>query len=213
MLPLASQATATTRKPAVTALAGFVPWAETGIRHTSRLPVAAALVVAADGEQARVFALRAGVRLQGHRGEAGDLGQPLLELGEQLRVAPGLLGGREGVQRANSGQVTGSISLVAFSFIVQEPSGIIEVVEREVLGLQPVDVAEHLVLRVVGAEDLVGEERAAAREGAGQLGGLSLRELAGAEAAAACPRTPRSRASSSSARTVSSSATPTEPSS
>ena len=36
MLPWASQATATTRKPAMTALAGFVPWAETGMRHTSR---------------------------------------------------------------------------------------------------------------------------------------------------------------------------------
>ena len=31
---------------------------------------------------------------------------------------------------ANSGQVTGSISALAFSFIVQEPSGIIEVVSE-----------------------------------------------------------------------------------
>ena len=35
-LPASSQRTATTRKPAITALAGLVPWAETGIRHTSR---------------------------------------------------------------------------------------------------------------------------------------------------------------------------------
>ena len=36
MLPCASQATATTLKPAITALAGLVPCAETGIRQTLR---------------------------------------------------------------------------------------------------------------------------------------------------------------------------------
>lgn len=38
MLPWASQATATTRMPAITALAGLVPWALVGIRHTWRWP-------------------------------------------------------------------------------------------------------------------------------------------------------------------------------
>ncbi len=36
MFPRASQATATTRNPAIAALAGLVPWAETGIRQTVR---------------------------------------------------------------------------------------------------------------------------------------------------------------------------------
>ena len=36
MLPWASQPTTTTRMPAMTALAGLVPWAEEGIRQTSR---------------------------------------------------------------------------------------------------------------------------------------------------------------------------------
>ena len=36
MLPLASHATGTTFIPAITALAGFVPCAETGMRHTRR---------------------------------------------------------------------------------------------------------------------------------------------------------------------------------
>jgi hypothetical protein len=35
-LPLSSQATTTTRMPAITALAAFVPCALDGIRHTSR---------------------------------------------------------------------------------------------------------------------------------------------------------------------------------
>src|SRR2546428_13754835 len=36
MLPRSSQPTPTTLSPAMTALAGLVPWAETGIRQTSR---------------------------------------------------------------------------------------------------------------------------------------------------------------------------------
>ena len=63
--------------------------------------------------------------------EARDLGQPGLELREQLGVALRLVRGRERVQLARTrGQVTGSISEVALSFIVHEPSGIIEVVSE-----------------------------------------------------------------------------------
>jgi hypothetical protein len=36
MLPSVSVFTTTTRKPAITALAGLVPWADCGIRQTSR---------------------------------------------------------------------------------------------------------------------------------------------------------------------------------
>ncbi len=36
MLPWASQATGTTLKPPIAALAGFVPWAEVGMRQTLR---------------------------------------------------------------------------------------------------------------------------------------------------------------------------------
>ena len=35
-LPMSSQSTTTTRIPAITALAALVPWADDGIRHTSR---------------------------------------------------------------------------------------------------------------------------------------------------------------------------------
>ena len=127
--------------------------------------LAAALVVGADGQQARVLALRAGVRLQRHRGEAGDLGQPGLELrGTAPRSPAPARRARTGAAAPNSGQVTGSISAVALSFIVQEPSGIIEVVERQVPRLEPAHVAQHLVLGVVLVEDGMGEERARARE-------------------------------------------------
>ena len=55
------------------------------------LGLAARRVVAADREQARVLALRAGVRLQRHRVVAGDLGEPAFEVVDQLEVAADLL--------------------------------------------------------------------------------------------------------------------------
>ena len=55
---------------------------------------------------------------------AGHLGEPALELVDQLGVARGVLGRRERVQVGEARQQIGSISAVALSFIVQEPSGI-----------------------------------------------------------------------------------------
>ena len=97
-LPASSQATTTTRMPAMTALAALVPCAELGIRQTSRWLVPARAVVAADGQQAGELALRAGVGLDAHRGVAGDLGEAVAQLLDQLGVAAGLLDRRERVQ-------------------------------------------------------------------------------------------------------------------
>ena len=88
--------------------------------------VAARLVVAADGEQAGVFALRAGIRLQRDGGEAGDFRQPVFQQAKHLAVALALVGGHEGCSEATSGQLSGIISEVALSFMVQEPSAIID---------------------------------------------------------------------------------------
>ena len=92
-----------------------------------RAPVLAARrVVAADREQAGELALGAGVGLEGDRGVAGDLGELRLQRGDELRVA--LRSGRRGANgwmEAKPGQEMASISAVALSFMVQEPSGII----------------------------------------------------------------------------------------
>jgi hypothetical protein len=87
---------------------------------------AAAGVVAGDGDQAGVFALRAGVRLHADGVEAGDGLQPFGQAGDHFQVADAWSRGAKGCMPPNSGQVTGIISLVAFSFMVQEPSEIIE---------------------------------------------------------------------------------------
>ena len=55
-----------------------------------RLPTGG--VIGADDEQTCIFALAAGVGLQRHGVEAGDLGEPGLQVVEQLAVAAGLLG-------------------------------------------------------------------------------------------------------------------------
>jgi hypothetical protein len=81
--------------------------------------------------QAGVFALRAGVGLHADGVETGNLASRLFQFADHLLVALGLLGGANGCMLANSGQVIGIISLVAFSFMVQEPSGIIDVVQRD----------------------------------------------------------------------------------
>ena len=78
--------------PAITAEAALVPWADDGIRQTSRLGVAVGAVVAADREQPGELALRAGVGLDRDPVVAGDLGQPALEVVDQLAVAGGVLG-------------------------------------------------------------------------------------------------------------------------
>ena len=64
------------RMPAITADAALVPWAEDGMRHTSRAGSPRDCVVAADGEEPGQLALRAGVGLERHAVVAGDLGQP-----------------------------------------------------------------------------------------------------------------------------------------
>ena len=69
---------------------------------------------------------------------------------------------------ANPGRPTGSISVVAFSFMVHDPSGIMPAVEREVLVGQAAQVAEHRRLGVVLREDGVAQDRAPAQQGLGQ---------------------------------------------
>ncbi len=86
--------------------------------------VAAGEVPVADGEQARELALRAGVGLQRDAVVAGDLHEPGLELATSSREPAVWSSGAKGWRSANSGHVTGTISVVALSFIVQLPRGI-----------------------------------------------------------------------------------------
>ena len=87
--------------------------------------LAARGVIGADRQQAGIFALRAGIRLQRNRVIAGDVAQPLFEPREQRVIALACSAGANGCRLPNSAQVSGIISAVALSFMVQDPSGII----------------------------------------------------------------------------------------
>ena len=80
--------------------AALVPWADDGMRHTSRPRSPRLAVVRPDGEQPGQLALRAGVGLQRHGVVAGDLDQPALEVVDQRGVPrrPGRRG-RTGASR------------------------------------------------------------------------------------------------------------------
>ena len=93
-MPSASVATTTTRMPAITALAALVPCADAGIRQMSRAVVAVAPVERPDREEPGELALRAGVRLERDGVVAGDRAEPVLQVGDELRVARGLVGRR-----------------------------------------------------------------------------------------------------------------------
>ena len=112
------------------------------------------LMVCADDEQAGVLALGAGIRLQGNRSETGDLCQPPLQLPRRAHDIP--RPGR-GAQRVNVRQPCPR-SPEAFpprrsSFIVQEPSGIIDVVSERSRDSRRADVTQEFRLRMITVKD------------------------------------------------------------
>src|ERR1017187_8874187 len=92
MFPWESHSTGTTLKPHMTALAGLVPWALVGIRHTLRRPSPR------DSWYARTTS------------------SPAYSPWEPAK----------GGSLENSGHETGNISFAALSFMVHEPSEIID---------------------------------------------------------------------------------------
>ena len=117
--------------------------------------VAAGAVVGPDHQQAGVLALGAGVGLQRHRREAGDLRQLVLQLAEEQLVARGLVARRERMQPvelapAHRHHLGRGVELHGAGAERDHRRG-----EREVARLEPLDVAQHLGLGVVPVEDRV----------------------------------------------------------
>ena len=153
MLPFASVFTTTTFIPAITALAGLVPCADCGIRHTLRC------ASPRDSWYARITSSPAYSPCEPAFGCSDTAAKPVisasarLELVEQLADSPApARRGANGCSFPNSGHVTGIISAVAFSFIVQRAERDHRVREREVARLERAHVAQHLRLGVVRVE-------------------------------------------------------------
>ena len=128
--------------------------------------VAAAVVPGADGEQAGILALAAGVGLERDGVEAGDLLEPGLEVAEQGLVAGGLVLRREGVEVGELGpgdrdHLGGGVELHGAGAERDHRA-----VEGDVLGLEAAQVAQHLGLAAVALEHRVGQEG----RGAGEAG-------------------------------------------
>ncbi len=121
-------------------------------------------VIRADRQQPGVLALRAGIGLEAHGGEPGDLAQPALELREQLGVALGLIARGERVDAAELApgdrDHLGRRVELHRARAERDHRGS----EREVLVLEALQVAQHLGLGVAAAEDRVREVRARAAQ-------------------------------------------------
>ncbi|SKV27273.1 Uncharacterised protein [Mycobacteroides abscessus subsp. abscessus] len=122
--PFSRQATTTTRMPANAAEAALVPWALDGIRHTSRpeSPRSMWYWRMASRPAYSPCDPALGCRL--------TLSYPVIPASQPSRSAIRVRSPREspaganGCSAANCGQVMGSISAAAFSFMVHDPSGI-----------------------------------------------------------------------------------------
>ena len=120
-------------------------------RHLA-MTLATAAVVLVDDHQPRIFALSARVRLERDGIEAGDLAQRLLQFIENGLVACGLIERHEWMdagklRQADRVQLAGGIQLHGAAS--ERYHGMHE---RKVLVLQPLDVAHHVRLRMVGVE-------------------------------------------------------------
>ena len=129
------------------------------------VPLPLGHLVAVDGEQACIFAGSAAVGLQGDAVETGDSGEPLLELLEHGAHALALVHRGKGMQggdlRPGDGHHDGG-AVGLHGAGAERNHGF---VQRQVLGLQAVDVAHHLGFGVEGVEALLGAEGAGAGEG------------------------------------------------
>ncbi len=132
-LPSASHPTTTTCMPAITALAGFVPWALDGMRHTSRCDSPRA------AWYARMTINPANSPCAPEFGCSETPAKPVTSArsvhnaSSIARVPSAWSGGQNGCKSLNSGHVMGVNSVAALSFMVHEPSGIIPCIKDKSL--------------------------------------------------------------------------------
>ncbi len=135
------------------------------------MPLAPRAVPGADGEQPGILALAAGIGLQRHRGEAGDARQPGFQLADQRDIARRLVHRCEGVDVAEAGEGDGDHLRRRVQLHGAGTERDHAAVERDVLVLEGLQVAQHPVLGMVRVEHRRGHERAEATHRLGQVAG------------------------------------------
>ena len=120
---------------------------------------ATAGMVAADRHDTGVFALRTGVRLHTDGVEPGDDSEPAFQAADHFHVALRLIDRSEGVNVAelrpgDRNHFTGGVELHRAGAERDH-----RVIERQILVLQTLEVAQHFVLGVIAVEHRVREDR------------------------------------------------------
>ena len=113
---------------------------------------------ALDRQQPGILSLRARIRLQRHRVKARALGQPGLQVPEHRAVALRLIRRHKGVQPIHLRPAQRHHFRRRVQLHRAAPQRDHAAVQRDVLGLQSVQVAHHLRLGVVGVEDWMRQE-------------------------------------------------------
>jgi len=121
--------------------------------------LAGGVKVGPNAAKTSVLTVGTAVGLEGDAIKASDLAEVPLELVEEGLVALGLLQGDEGVHVGELGPSDGDHLGGGVQLHGARPQRDHRGGQGQVLGLQLVQVAEHLGLRVEGVEDLVGEVR------------------------------------------------------
>ena len=150
------------RRGRISAVRGFRNQTDIAMRFIARA------VIRADREQAGVFALRAGIRLQAHRVVAGAFDQHRFQFFDQLLITGGLIGRRQRMQIAelrprHRNHFGGGVELHGATS--QRNHG---AVHRQILVRQRAHVAQQFVFAVVGVEHRMGHEVRGAQQRFGQ---------------------------------------------
>ena len=162
-LPSRSQPTTTTRSPGHRR-AGRVGAMRRGRDQANiAMRLAARRMPAADRQQAGIFALRSGIRLQRNRRESGQFPQPLGQPLDQHAKPVGLILRRKRVhvgksRQRNRDHLGGRVQLHRARSQRDHRT-----IQRDVLVFQPFQIAEHLVLGMIPVEHRLRQQRAGAR--------------------------------------------------
>ena len=139
--------------------------------------LAARLVMPANDEETRVFALRARVGLQRDGRQSGDFGQRVFQSLKQNGVAVGLLAGREWVDAREVAPRDGEHLRGGVELHGARAEWDHRRRERQVTRFEPADVAQHLRLGLVAIEHRVREIRAPTGHAVGHAAGDFIRQL------------------------------------
>ena len=141
-------------------------------------------MIAADGEQARILALGAGIGLQRDCGKPGDFGQPALQRGEHLAVTLALPGRHKRMHRGNFRPTERYHLGGGVEFHGAGAQCDHRFIEREILRFKALEITQHLGFGVIGIKDLVGQKRAGAGKACGPVGGPAIGGERGSESPA-----------------------------